>query len=122
MSSARSGRPACRVTCRGDSAEPIGSSARAEVLTHAKMMRLLRTGLLAIDQGPPEFILERFPLESFHVMPALGAGIHVFRAQTRRGWPGQAHECPARFVLHAAFAIAAQARLTRRRCAARVAY
>ena len=30
------------------------------------------------------------------------AGIHVFLAavqRERRGWPGQAHECPARFVL-----------------------
>jgi len=34
-------------------------------------------------------------------MPALVAGIHVFLggSESRRGWPGQAHECPARFVL-----------------------
>src|SRR5215831_4479117 len=35
-------------------------------------------------------------------MPALVAGIHVFLAaapRVRRGWPGRAHECPARFVL-----------------------
>jgi hypothetical protein len=35
------------------------------------------------------------------VMPALVAGIHVFSASPKRrhGWPGQAHGCPARFVL-----------------------
>src|SRR6266480_4618195 len=40
---------------------------------------------------------------------------------TNRSLPGSTHDCPARFVLHAAISIAAQARLARRRCAARLA-
>jgi hypothetical protein len=41
-------------------------------------------------------------------MPGLVPGIHVFLAcmkEARRGWPGQAHGCPVRFVLEEAHGI-----------------
>jgi hypothetical protein len=40
-------------------------------------------------------------------MPGLVPGIHALLAgvQKRRGWPGQAHGCPVRFVLEEAHGI-----------------
>jgi hypothetical protein len=37
-------------------------------------------------------------------MPGLVPGIHVLHAESR-GWPGQAHGCPVRFVLEEAHGI-----------------
>src|SRR5436309_2390832 len=56
-------------------------------------------------------------------MRGLDPRIHHLRKRPsfQDGLPGQAHGCPARIVLHAAFSKVRQARAVRRRWAARVA-